>query len=150
MEQRELKVKDVPTPGISEDTRSLLRKVKRITCLLLVLLPSLLALSCSPAPATAGTITEFPIPTASSQPEGITSGPDQALWFTEAQGNKIGRITTSGSITEFALPTTASNPQGITLGPDQALWFTEFAGNKIGRITTGGSITEFALPTTQC
>src|SRR5258706_4683447 len=140
MEQRELKVKDVPTPGISEDTRSLLRKVKRITCLLLVLLPSLLALSCSPAPApaTAGTITEFPIPTAGSQPEGITSGPDQALWFAEGGGDKIGRITTSGTITAFTLPTADSRPYRITSGPDQALWFTEAQGNKIGRISTGG------------
>ena len=35
------------------------------------------------------------IPTASSRPEGITSGPDGNLWFTEEGGGKIGRITTS-------------------------------------------------------
>ncbi len=124
--------------------RSLLRKVKRITCFLLVLLPSLLALACSPTPATggqhiqstAGTITEFALPTAGSQPEGITSGPDQALWFTELAGNKIGRITTGGSITEFALPTTQCWPAGITRGPDNRLWFTEKLGTKIGQITT--------------
>ena len=110
--------------------------MKRITCLLLVLLPSLLALSCSPAPATAGTITEFSIPTASSRPYRITSGPDQALWFTEAQGNKIGRITTGGTITEFVLPTTQCWPAGITRGPDNRLWFTEKLGTKIGQITT--------------
>ena len=32
---------------------------------------------------TAGAFTEYPIPTASSNPEGITAGPDGALWFTE-------------------------------------------------------------------
>ena len=32
---------------------------------------------------TAGVITEFPIPTASSGPYGIAAGPDGNLWFTE-------------------------------------------------------------------
>ncbi len=96
--------------------------------------------------AGAATITEFSLPTAFfSSPQGITAGPDGALWFTEVGANKIGRITTAGSITEFAIP--ASNPTNITAGPDGALWFTEVGANKIGRITTAGSITEFSLPT---
>jgi streptogramin lyase len=102
-----------------------------------------------PMSAAAQTYTEFPIPTASSQPYGITAGPDGALWFTEALGNKIGRITTAGTITEFPI-TPGSGPTGITAGPDGALWFTESAGN-IGRITTAGLFTEFGggagLPT---
>jgi len=36
---------------------------------------------------------KYPIPTPSSAPQGITSGPDGNLWFTEIFGNKIGRIT---------------------------------------------------------
>src|ERR1700733_6051644 len=54
---------------------------------------------------TAGAITEYPIPTPSSQPTGITSGPDGAVWFTEDSGNKIGRIATSGTMTEYTIPT---------------------------------------------
>jgi streptogramin lyase len=42
---------------------------------------------------TAGSITEFAIPTANSGPTGITAGHDGNLWFTESNGNKIGRIT---------------------------------------------------------
>src|SRR5438477_348283 len=34
--------------------------------------------------------TEYPIPTANSQPWGITAGPDGNIWFTEQYGNKIG------------------------------------------------------------
>ena len=105
---------------------------------------------CGSGLATAQTITEFPIPTAASVPIGITAGPDSALWFVEAMGNKIGRITTGGAITEYPIPTTSpmgpmgtSLPQCIVAGPDGALWFTEAAGNKIGRITTAGVITEF-------
>jgi virginiamycin B lyase len=37
---------------------------------------------------TAGVVTEYPIPTASSAPIGITAGPDGALWFAEFIGNK--------------------------------------------------------------
>ncbi len=52
----------------------------------------LLSLSTAPAWARAGTITEFPVP--SGTPEFITAGPDGNLWFTEFNGDKIGRITT--------------------------------------------------------
>jgi virginiamycin B lyase len=84
---------------------------------------------------TAGTITEFPIPTASSQPSWIAPSPDGNLWFIEETGNKIGRMTTAGVITEFTLPTANSGPEGITSGPDGNLWFAEIDRNKIGRIT---------------
>ena len=72
------------------------------------------------------------------QPFGITAGADGALWFTEANANKIGRITTGGVITEYAIPTANSFPLNITTGPDNAVWFVEEAGNKIGRVSTGG------------
>ena len=77
---------------------------------------------------------EFAIPTAGSQPNGITAGPDGDLWFTETGGNKIGRITTAGSIAEFPVPTSGSFPRGIAAGPDGNLWFTEFASSKIGKL----------------
>ena len=41
-------------------------------------------------------ITEFPVPTAGSGPSGIAAGPDGNLWFTEYNGNQIGRITPAG------------------------------------------------------
>ena len=76
--------------------------------------------------------------TAGSGPIGIAAGPDGNLWFTEAGGDRIGRITPAGAITEFTAGITAgSGPFGITAGPDGNLWFTEIDGNRIGRITTG-------------
>jgi streptogramin lyase len=86
--------------------------------------------------AQAITITEFSIPTPNSDPEVITTGPDGALWFTEANASKIGRITTAGAFVEHPTLSTNSFPTGITTGPDGALWFTEAQANKIGRITT--------------
>ena len=96
--------------------------------------------------ASGQTITEFPIPTVLSGPEGITAGPDGNLWFTELGADKIGRITTSGSITEFPLPNPGSQPVAIASGPDGNLWFTRNFFDPIGRITTAGSITGFPLP----
>ena len=116
---------------------------------LAVALLAVLLVGLVPAAATAdpvGAITEHPLPTAESAPQGIAVGPDGNLWFTETQGNRIGRITPGGAITEFALPNDGSSPEGITAGPDGNLWFTEGPGNRIGRITTAGTITEFPLP----
>jgi virginiamycin B lyase len=89
-------------------------------------------------PGAALAIDEFPIPTPTSLPTGITAGPDGAIWFVEENGNRVGRITTSGQITEFLIPTASATPQEIVAGPDGALWFTEYGNNKIGRITSAG------------
>ncbi len=45
--------------------------------------------------STGGSITEFPLSTASSVSQFITAGPDGNLWFTEELAGEIGRITTS-------------------------------------------------------
>ncbi len=81
-----------------------------------------------------------------SKPWNITAGPDGALWFTELDANRIGRITTSGAITEYTVPTANAGPYGIAAGPDNALWFTETNVSKIGRIGTDGTITEYDAP----
>ena len=64
--------------------------------------------------------------------------PDGALWFTNAFGPSIGRLTTDGTVSNYTDPS-ISNPQGIAVGPDGALWFTNYGNNSIGRITTGSS-----------
>jgi streptogramin lyase len=89
---------------------------------------------------------EFALPTSQSSPAYIAAGSDGNLWFTEFNGDKIGRITPSDTITEFPLPTAGADPAGIAAGPDGALWFTEFNGDKIGRITPSGTLTEFLIP----
>ncbi len=115
-----------------------------LTALLTALIAcvGLLSLSTAPAWAAAGTITEFSIPPAESDPVGITAGPDGNLWFTDS-ASAIGRITTKGHVTGFPIPTANSGLFGITAGSDGNLWFTEETSNKIGRITTAGLVTEF-------
>src|SRR6516164_6680633 len=76
------------------------------------------------------------------RPQGITAGPDGALWFTNQSSDSIGRITTSGKVTTFT-GNGISGPDGITKGPDGALWFTNYDNNSIGSITTGGNVSNF-------
>src|SRR5205814_275274 len=130
---------------------------------------ALLLFGAAPPAQAAKRISEYRVPTPST-PQEIAAGPDGSMWFTEYDGNEIGRITTRGAITEYpiptaynynrigrttmegvtteyAIPTPRSYPEGITAGPDGALWFTEALVNKIGRITTDGVITEYPIPT---
>ena len=51
-------------------------------------------------------------------PVAITSGPDNALWFTESPGTAIGRITTTGTIAEYAIPS-SNSAIGIASGPER-------------------------------
>jgi streptogramin lyase len=94
----------------------------------------------------AGISTEFSSGiTSSARPQGITTGPDGNLWFTELTGNLIGRITPSGVVTEFSSGMSAGAfLYDIASGPDGNLWFTEEYGNSIGRITPNGTVTEFS------
>jgi streptogramin lyase len=110
----------------------------RIAALLLFSLPAISA-------AQQMAIGEYAVPTAISAPTEIAVGPDGALWFTEYNAAKIGRITTAGQITEYPLRYSSSpEPFGITVGPDGALWFADY-GDAIGRITTSGDVTSYSV-----
>jgi streptogramin lyase len=77
---------------------------------------------------------------------GLTAGPnkEQAVWYTNFKGNKVGRMTTGGATTEYPVAN-ASGPLEIAVGPDNNLWFTERTGTKIGKMTTSGVLTEYAV-----
>ncbi len=78
-------------------------------------------------------------------PYAITSGLDGNLWFTEYQGDGIGRITPYGATKRIPI-----DPDGfaerITAGPDGAVWFTDTPGNRIGRVAPDGKIAYLKLP----
>jgi plastocyanin len=73
-------------------------------------------------------------------------GPDDALWFTEFNANKIGRITTAGAFHEYTLPIAASGPSRIAAGVGGGLWVTQTKANDIARVTPTGSVKEYPLP----
>ncbi len=79
---------------------------------------------------------------------GITSGPDGALWFSDSP--YIGRITTAGALTSYLTPASAAVPLAIVTGPDGALWFTAQVGNAIGRLTTAGVFSVYPIPSPYC
>jgi streptogramin lyase len=74
----------------------------------------------------------------------IAAGPDGNLWFTEANLNKVGRITPAGVVAEFDL-TQNADPRDITAAPDGNLWVTENYGTRLARIGTDGAVREFDL-----
>jgi virginiamycin B lyase len=82
-----------------------------------------------------GEITEFPL---SDPPQGITPGPDGALWFISNAG--IGRITTTGAVSY--LP---GGGGAITQGPTHELWLTGAVGT--GGVYTPGVIEEMVFET---
>jgi virginiamycin B lyase len=96
-----------------------------------------------------GGFVEYPVPTANSEPDGITAGPpgDGNVWFTEEAGDKIGAMAPDGTVHEYPIPTTGAMAQGITVGPDGALWFAEAAPAQIGRMTTSGAVVEYPVGT---
>ncbi len=100
--------------------------IGRITTGATPVITSFLEGSCVPVPPSTSCIDD---------PQGITTGSDGALWFTNYSNNTIGRITTSGTVTNYTAAS-VSDPWGMTAGPDGALWFTNYGNNSIGRITT--------------
>lgn len=89
----------------------------------------------------AGSVTQFPLPTANAGAKWLTPGADTAVWFTETNANKIGRITPAGSITEFPIPTANSKPNGIhycttNCPPRGGVWFVETGASKIGKFNS--------------
>ncbi|MEU3859952.1 hypothetical protein AB0F03_21710 [Streptomyces sp. NPDC028722] len=57
--------------------------------------------------------------------QGITTGPDRALWFAEQGAGRIGRMAADGTVTDFPTSGPDAGPAEITPGPDGAMWFTE-------------------------
>lgn len=82
--------------------------------------------------------TEIPVFTPDSEPYGIAmesaSGVARAVWFTERDGNKLGRFTGDHSFPwEYSLPTPNSRPTDIVVDGEGCAWYTAPDVNRIGR-----------------
>ena len=91
-----------------------------------------------------GTITSFS-GTGINNPTDIVTGPDGNLWFTNRNGNSIGRLTPAGVVSTFTTPGVVQ-PRSIVVGPDGLLWFTNQGNDRLGRITTAGAISLISSP----
>ncbi|HXC98548.1 MAG TPA: hypothetical protein VN048_04340 [Verrucomicrobiae bacterium] len=95
----------------------------------------------------AAAILEYGIPSVNAQPNGMTPGPDGAVWFTEYAAGRIARIDVNGVVSEYLIPPSLSRPYNIVSGGDGSnLWFTVAAYNAVGRISTNGVFQLFAIP----
>jgi streptogramin lyase len=88
-----------------------------------------LSLGSAALAAPVGTLKQFKVPTANSQPRAITNGSDGNRWFTEgteftSAPPKIGRITPAGSITEFDANCQFCILTDIIQGPADILYVT--------------------------
>jgi virginiamycin B lyase len=89
-----------------------------------------------------GVIAELPVGSVTGD---ITSGPNDSVWFTEPDDNRIGRIAADGTLAHFDVPTADAGLGAIVLGAGGHLWFTETKTGKIGEIGEGGVLREFQV-----
>jgi len=102
--------------------------------------------------ASAGGMTEYPVPTANSGVDGITLGSDGNLWYTESATNKVGMISPSnptGDNVDWSITASpASGPSGIAAGSDGDLWITQSGSGQIGQFSPSVPtvVTETSIP----
>ncbi len=85
-------------------------------------------------PAAGGTPQKYALPSPSSAPHSIATGPDGNLWVTLRGANKLAMITPEGVVMEVCIPTAQSEPGQLAVGSDGNVWFTESASGKVGRV----------------
>lgn len=80
--------------------------------------------------------------------DGLVTGPDNRVWFSQTNTAQVGASTAAGAVTQYALPTpspsTCVEPQQIIVGPDKNLWAASYCGQVI-QVTTAGRVTVVPL-----
>ncbi|SVE19194.1 uncharacterized protein METZ01_LOCUS472048, partial [marine metagenome] len=107
----------------------------------------------SAGPVGAAEILEYLTPSPDSSPSDLAFDAQGNLWFTEINGNKIGKLVpsetepgTSKGIQEYELPNPNSKPNYLIVSKDGQVWFSEMAG-RIGKLDpVTGKISEYPVP----
>ncbi len=95
---------------------------------------------------TAGSVTEYALPSSGANPLGIAAGLDNALWFSESTGGKIGRISAAPFINEYPLNSGHAGPTAI-VAAGGATWYLN-STTSLSSISTSGASTDYSiLPT---
>jgi virginiamycin B lyase len=95
----------------------------------------------APAAGAQPRVTSFPLPEFSG-PNDVVTGPDGALWATDAIG-LVWRITPTGRMKSFdvgGLPSAIASAHG-------ALWIPDRSLDRIVKLTPGGETTSYPIPT---
>jgi virginiamycin B lyase len=73
-------------------------------------------------------------------PERLTVARDGAVWFSDPQGGRIGRIFPGSERADYYfVPTPKSGPAGIVATREGSIWFTEHAADQIGILVPPGA-----------
>jgi streptogramin lyase len=79
----------------------------------------------------------------------IITGPDGKMWYSDANGAQIIRMTMTGGKTVFPLSYnggTKFKPEQMTVGADGKFYILPFGVPIVGVVTTSGALTTFAVP----
>lgn len=89
---------------------------------------------------------QYRVPTPESKPCGVTVAKGQ-VWFSERNGNKIGRIDLDGSIREYTVSPGHSGPFIIAVDEEGGVWFSQIFTDSIGRLDpSSGAVEVFEIP----
>jgi virginiamycin B lyase len=61
---------------------------------------------------------------------------EEAVWFVDAAGDRLGRLTAAGGLAWFAPRVAGSRLTSVVAGPDGALYVTQLAANSVARLPT--------------
>jgi virginiamycin B lyase len=92
-------------------------------------------------------LTTFAPPT-KGKPQRLQVDQDGIVWFTERQGNKIGRLDPkSGAIKEFPLPGPEASPYAIDIDRDHMIWYSSHEQDTLNRLDPKtGEVIEYPYP----
>ncbi len=94
-----------------------------------------------------GVLKTFSPPT-KGKPQRLDLDPDGVVWFSERQGNKIGRFDPkTEAFKEFALPGPEASPYAIGVARDRSVWYSSHEQDTMNRLDPAtGEVTEFPYP----
>lgn len=94
-----------------------------------------------------GELSKFQPPT-KGKPQRLDLDAEGNVWFSERQGNKIGRLDPkSGAFKEFPLPGPEASPYAIGVHKDGSVWYSSHEQDTLGRLDPKtGEVVEFPYP----
>ncbi len=94
-----------------------------------------------------GVLSKFQPPT-NGKPQRLEVDTDGIVWFTERQGNKIGRFDPkTEAFKEFPLPGPEASPYAIGIDRDHMIWYSSHEQDTLGRLDPKtGDVTEYPYP----
>ena len=94
-----------------------------------------------------GVLAKFQPPT-KGKPQRLDLDPEGNVWFSERQGNKIGRFDPkTETFKEFALPGPEASPYAIGVHKDGSIWYSSHEQDTLGRLDPKtGEVIEYPYP----